>query len=176
MSPTNPSSWRSTCSSPSWASFASHHSFWSFHVFQIAVQHHLSFLWLDGHCVTLEEECWSKTLIYGVKCILTFLLLRYCQGAMVIRQQIQFSLSCLRHSSISVYYQAMSNRQLHLLCFMYPCKIQLCRICRWLKTSCSRANKSDSGQRYVHRCTYVGVYLKWFFCVSKCLTSILVTK
>lgn len=119
----------------------------------------------------LKKNVGVKTVIYDVKCNLTFLLLRYCQGAMVIRQQIQFSLSCLRHSSISVYYQAMSNRQLHLLCFMYSCKIQLCRICRWLKTSCSRANKSDSGQRYVHWFTYVGVVL---MCLS--MTLNLVTK
>lgn len=43
-------------------------------------------LWLDGHYRALKEEC---LLIYDVKRRLTFLLPRYCQGAMVIRQLIQ---------------------------------------------------------------------------------------
>ena len=98
----------------------------------MTIEESLSSLCLDGHYVSLKEECWSKTciLIYDVRCYLTFLPQRYCQGAMVIRQHIRFSQSGLRHSSISVYYQTTSNRRLHLLCFMHLHEIQLCRICR----------------------------------------------
>jgi len=102
-------------------------------IFTFASQDCLSSLWLDGHYVALKEECWSETctLIYDVICNLTFLPQCYCQGAMVIRQHIQFSQSGLRRSTISDYYQTSSNRHLHLLRFMHPLVFQLCRICRW---------------------------------------------
>lgn len=55
----------------------------------------------------------------------------------------------------AVYYQTTSKRHLHLLCFTQPREFQLCRICRWLNTSCIAANESDSGQSYADAATCV---------------------
>lgn len=73
--------------------------------FPFATHNCPSCLWyLDGLYLSLKEECWPKSwmLIYDVICNLTFLPKRYCQDAMVIKQQIQFRHSGTQQPFVSV--------------------------------------------------------------------------
>lgn len=97
-------------------------------------------------------------LIYDVIRNLTFLPQHDCQGAMVIRQPIHFSQSRL---ATLLYICLLSNyvkQTTPSVVFYVPHKFQLCRVCRWLKTSCIGANECDLGAKLC-RWSYVGANL-----------------
>lgn len=103
--------------------------------------------WMDIMWLLKKNVGVKVVLIYDVIRNLTFLPQHYCQGAMVIRQPIHFSRSrlatLLRICLLSNYVKQTTPS----VVFYVPRKFQLCRVCRWLKTSCIGANECDLGAK-----------------------------
>lgn len=103
--------------------------------------------WMDIMWLLKKNVGVKVVLIYDVIRNLTSLPQHYCQGAMVIRQPIHFSRSRLATLLRICLLSNCVKQTTPSVVFYVPRKFQLCRVCRWLKTSCIGANECDLGAK-----------------------------